>query len=259
MTVSTVETELPRHFLGRVHRGRNLREALAELAREHRLTTAWITAIGAFEWVTLTDYSQKKRAYEPEHRVRACEVLSMQGTLSMRDGEPFWQLHATVSVGAPTRRVHAGHVVDASVFALEFRVAAFDDLALSRTVDDATGLELWDLESSSAGTAATFDEPAPDPGPAPGASADGAVTWAMAAQASVEATKPTPVAHRPVKGEWIDHPKFGVCKVEGMSGEGVAIVKLPDARRKKIQLGIFDVFEPRDDGSRKIYPVRKKQ
>ena len=116
MTLSSQETGASRNIVGRVQRGRLLQDSLRELVEVHGLRTAWITGLGAFEWVTLTDYDQTTRAYTPEHRVESCELLSLEGNLSERDGEPFWHLHATVSVGAPDRRVYAGHVVDASVF-----------------------------------------------------------------------------------------------------------------------------------------------
>lgn len=262
MTVSSVETNSPRHFVGRVHRGRDLRDALRELAREHGLTVAWITAMGAFEWVTLTEYNQETQAYEPERRVGACELLSLEGNLSERDGEPFWHLHATVSEGGSERRVYAGHLVDASVFALEFRVTGFDGVMLRRAHDEATGLALWDFDGAAGVPAAASGvsrRGSAGAAPEPTAEEGGAVTWAMAAQASEDAKDPVPVDHEPSKGEWIDHPKFGVCKIEGISGDGVAILKLPNTRRKKVQLGIFDIFEPRQDGPRRIYPLQKRR
>ena len=78
--------------------GSGLRDALRSLVDEHRLRTAWVSAIGAFEWIELTEYNQTDRRYEEAHRFERCELLSMQGNLSERDGEPFWHLHATVSL-----------------------------------------------------------------------------------------------------------------------------------------------------------------
>jgi hypothetical protein len=38
----------------------------------------------------------------------------------------------------------------------------------------------------------------------------------------------------------------------------VCIIKLPDARRKKIKIDALQVLAPRADGERKIFPVRPK-
>ncbi|MCZ7585569.1 MAG: hypothetical protein M5R36_20730 [Deltaproteobacteria bacterium] len=40
-------------------------------------------------------------------------------------------------------RVVAGHLVRATVYALEFVINEYDAIPLSRTYDDATGLFLW--------------------------------------------------------------------------------------------------------------------
>jgi predicted DNA-binding protein with PD1-like motif len=219
------------------------------LVDKHALRTAWVSAIGAFEWIELTEYSQSDRRYEEARRFERCELLSMQGNLSERDGEPFWHLHATVSLREDGRDVtYGGHVVDGSVFALEFRIDCFDELELTRANDEATGLQLWaNLETSRA-----EGDQRRDP------QAGGEVTWAMAAQLSSRAQPAGPQEHKPEKGDWIEHAKFGLCKIEGLSGDGVCFIKLPDARRKKIKIDALQVLAPRSDGERKIFPVRPK-
>jgi hypothetical protein len=178
----------------------------------------------------------------------------MQGNLSERDGEPFWHLHATVSRRENGRDVtYGGHVVDGSVFALEFRIDCFDELALKRANDEATGLQLWTDVGAPAGGGGEVlgPEVAPE-----GVSAG--VTWAMAARVSARAQPAAPKEYKPEKGDWIEHVKFGLCKIEGLSGDGVCIIKLPDARRKKIKIDALQVLEPRSDGGRRIFPVRAK-
>ncbi|MEM7433952.1 MAG: DUF296 domain-containing protein [Myxococcota bacterium] len=251
MTLS-FRVDSTRHLVGRVARGLDLRQALTDLALAHELNTAWLTAIGAFESVTLTEYDQQAQAYQAEHRVGACEVLSVQGNLSRRNNEPFWHLHATVSPRGEGYRVLGGHLVEARVFALEFRMVELEGVTLTRTRDEATGLHLWDgglVEGQAAASAAVAQ--------AKSESATTGVTWAMAAKASAEATTHE-VKYTPAKGDWLDHPKFGLCKIESLGGDGVSILKLADARRKKIQLGALAVLAPRRDGDRVIYPVRPR-
>ncbi len=138
----TVGTRASRQIVGRVLRGSGLQDAFRDLVGEHALRTAWVSAIGAFEWIDLTEYNQADRRYEEAHRFERCELLSMQGNLSEREGEPFWHLHATVSLREGGRDVtYGGHVVDGSVFALEFRIDCFDELELRRANDEATGLQ----------------------------------------------------------------------------------------------------------------------
>ena len=251
----SVEASPSRHIVGRVFRGSGLQDAFRALVDEHRLQAAWLSAIGAFEWIELTEYDQDEQRYEQAHRFERCELLAMKGNLSERDGEPFWHLHATVSLREDGRDVtYGGHVVDGSVFALEFRIDCFDGLALRRELDDATGLHLWATDlPARAGVAST--ESAVEP-PAAGPSA---VTWAMAAEVSVRAQPAPREEYKPERGDWIDHAKFGLCKIEGLSGDGVCIIKLPDGRRKKIKIDALQVLAPRSDGDRRVFPVRGKR
>ena len=132
---------------------------------------------------------------------------------------------------------------------MEFRIDCFDELELKRANDEATGLQLWaDLgERARGGQAAAASEVAP-----------AGVTWEMAAQVSARAQPAAHEEYKPEKGDWIEHAKFGLCKIEGLSGDGVCIIKLPDARRKKIKIDALQVLAPRSDGGRRIFPVRSK-
>lgn len=252
MRTASVEARASRQIVGRIFRGSGLQDALRQLVDEHGLRTAWISAIGAFEWVELTEYDQTERHYVETHRFERCELLSMQGNLSERDGEPFWHLHTTVSLREDGRDVtYGGHLVDGSVFALEFRIDCYDGLELRRVNDEATGLELWgDIEGARAEQTGVHDVPRAEAG-------DAGATWAMAAELSARVEEP-PQDHRPERGDWIEHTTFGLCQIEGLSGDGVCFIKLPNARRKKIKIDALQVLAPRYDGERKIFPVRAR-
>ena len=255
MTGSTgtlsVDVRSSRTIIGRIARGESLQAAFGRLVDEHDLRTAWVSAIGAFEHIDLTEYDQIERRYEEAHRFERCELLSMQGNLSLRNGEPFWHLHATVSLRQDGRDVtYGGHVADGVVFALEFRIECFDEIELRREDDAATGLQLWagldEGAASDTGVRASVE-----PSPA-------AVSWALAAELSARA-EPAPEVARPARGDWIEHQKFGLCKIEGLSADSVCIIKLQNGTRKKIKLDAMSVLPPRDDGDRRIFAVKPKR
>jgi predicted DNA-binding protein with PD1-like motif len=248
--ILSFESRATRHIIGRVSRGKKLREAFRDLVDAHDLRVAWVSAIGAFEWIELTEYTQSHRRYEAAHRFERCELLSMQGNLSQRGGQPFWHFHATISLREDGHdATYGGHVVDGVVFALELRIECFDELELRREHDAATGLELW---AGAEGAQSGRDEALS------AEEAGSSITWAMAAEASARA-RPTVVGeHRPGKGDWIEHAAFGLCRIEGLSGEGVCIIKLPGGRRKKIKIDAMQVLPPRDEDGRKVFAVRPK-
>jgi len=118
--------------------------------------------------------------------------------------------------------------------------------------DEATVLQLWaNLEAPQAEQTGVHDVPL---GEARGPNA----SWAMAAELSARASPVETADHRPQKGDWLEHPKFGLCQIEGLSGDGVCFIKLPDARRKKIKVDALQLLAPRDDDGKKIFPVRPR-
>ena len=240
--MSTAEAHQLRHIVGRVFRGQTLRAALESLAAEHGLRSAWLSAVGAFEWIELVASDQAELPGKETRRLERCELLSMQGSLSTLDGEPSWELYATLSVRrAETDVTVGGRVVDGGVLCLELRVVSFDDVELSRSDDPATR---WKLGAVMERVEVEGAQPAP-------------VTWAMAAEMSASA-EPSAAQPRLERGDWIDHHKFGLCRIDGLSGEGVCVIKLPDARRKKIKVDAMRVLPPRMEGGRRVFPVRPK-
>ena len=66
-------------------------------------------------------------------------------------------------------------------------------------------------------------------------------------------------ANQPERGDWVDHKQFGLCRVENLAEDGGLLIRLETGRRKLIKLDFLDVLEPREDGGRKIYPLRPKR
>ena len=66
------------------------------------------------------------------------------------------------------------------------------------------------------------------------------------------ASRPITLLDRP-PARWVSSNK-----IEGLSGDGVCIIKLPNATRKKIKLDAMLVLMPREEGGRKVFPVRPK-
>jgi uncharacterized protein len=282
-----------RYVVGRLEAGERVHDALRTIAEEHGIATAWVTGLGAFRWLELAEYDQDAQVYRPSKRIDTpCEILTLTGNLSFKDGAPFAHVHATVSreVGDGIE-VLGGHLVDGEVFACELRLEVFDDLLLDRARDDETGLALW------------TEGPPPTPAraaQAPSTRSDGAVSWASVAQASMEpeppprarperrgrtpsrtvssgrvpdlafVTGPLPEKRRadadalldeplPERGDWVDHKVFGLCRVDGEDAEGSLIIRLPSGARKPIRLDFLEVLPPRHEGDRRIFPLRPRQ
>lgn len=129
-------------LMGRLAHGADLLEELTALCREQGIRLGRITGIGAVTKVRLSFYDQAKREYLPLELDGPLEILSLEGNVSLRDGEPFVHAHMTLSDG--TGRTFGGHLARGTeVFACECVVEAYEGVLLERGLDDATGLFLW--------------------------------------------------------------------------------------------------------------------
>jgi uncharacterized protein len=139
------ESRRGRRLVGRLDRGSELLEALAEVCRVHGVRAGEIRAMGALEQVVLGEHDQKTRAARATRRFDAAfEILSLYGNISERDGKLSLQARASLSRERDNGiEVVGGQILSGRVFAVEFVIDAFDDLLLRRSVDAQTGLHLW--------------------------------------------------------------------------------------------------------------------
>lgn len=283
------ESRQRRAIVGRIEAGESVVAAVCHMAREHDVTTGWVSATGSLRSVVLDFVDVESGGRTPPRSFDgALELLSFTGNLSSAGGELVLDGSAHVSRLTDNGvEVLGGHLVDAVAHAVELRVECFDDLGLRRELDEATGLALWRGEASRASAAAPRPEPAGPSG----------VSWAMAARASADRDSAPPVERRgpaakegprragaslpfapePLparkragadtssesysleRGDFVDHKQFGRCRVERLSEDGGLVIRLETGRRKLIKLDVLDVLPPREEGGKRIYPLRPRR
>lgn len=118
-------------------------EAMAELgrfAREHSLSAAHFTGIGAFSDVTLGYFDWGKKDYKRIPIEEQVEVATLAGDIALKDGEP--QVHAHLVVGDSQGRAHAGHLIEGHVRPTLEVVLTETPAELRKRIDEETGLAL---------------------------------------------------------------------------------------------------------------------
>jgi predicted DNA-binding protein with PD1-like motif len=88
-------------------------EGLRLFAREHRVTGAQVTAIGAFSRAVVAYFDWATRAYERIAIDEQVEVLVLAGNLALKDGDAA--LHAHVVLGPRNSTTRGGHLLEAAV------------------------------------------------------------------------------------------------------------------------------------------------
>jgi predicted DNA-binding protein with PD1-like motif len=238
-----------RRLVGRLDRGTDLLTELTAVCRAHGVRAGELRAVGSLEEVVLGEWDQQARAARAPRRFAAqFEILTLAATIAERDGAPALSAFVSLSRARDNGiELVGGRLVAGRVFACEFVIDAFDDVALPATLDAATGLHLWAPTSvappAAPPTAAPADDspppmvPPPQPFEAPArtswsdvvaaserrageaaASERRAVEAAAPVAAAPEEPPPAPeVLVRP--GDFIDHPQFGRVQVERVDGD----------------------------------------
>ena len=86
---------------------------LEAFAREHEITAARFTAIGAFSEATLGYFDWERKEYEEIPLAEQVEVLTLAGDVALKDGKP--SVHAHVVLGKRDATAHGGHLLEARV------------------------------------------------------------------------------------------------------------------------------------------------
>jgi len=116
---------------------------LLDFAKEHRLAAS-LTAIGAFERVTLGFFESERKDYKRIPINEQVEVMSLVGNISLEEnGEP--KVHAHVVVGKSDGTAHGGHLLEAHVRPTLEVILVESPAPLRRKMNAEVGLALIDL------------------------------------------------------------------------------------------------------------------
>jgi uncharacterized protein len=116
---------------------------LLAFAREHGISAASFTGIGAFERATLGYFEVDRRDYRKIPVDEQVEVLSLAGNVALASNEP--RIHAHVVAGRADGTACGGHLLEAHVRPTLEVVLVEPPARLRRTTDPATGLPLLNL------------------------------------------------------------------------------------------------------------------
>jgi len=137
-----------RVFMGTFTGGVNVHKALAETAVSRQITTATFELLGGLHEATFTAYDfEKQKRLEPIVLKRQLEIVSGHGTISLLDKEPHIHIHMSVSFRDKAYPhgigMVGGHIAQATAFAVEFTLTAYDGEPMHRELHKLTGLKLW--------------------------------------------------------------------------------------------------------------------
>jgi predicted DNA-binding protein with PD1-like motif len=261
------ESRRSRRLVGRLDKGADVIEGLAEVCRVHHVRAGEVRALGSLEQVVVSEYDQRARAYRPQRRFDAqFDLLALHANLSEKDGKLY--VHARVTLSRERDNgieLIGGQLVSARAFQLEFVIDAFDDLILRRAPDAATGLSLWREAITIPPAEGESPVEAPDKQAPPPFEAPARTEWKDVMKASERhqpaepEVEPTPEAQpqsdaRIGPGDYIDHPKFGRCQVERIEGDYEFVsARLKNQRLIRLSLDVLTLILVGREGEHQLF------
>ena len=127
-------------------KGDEVMKTLTAFAKEHDVSAAHFTAIGAFSEVRLGYFQRDKKDYKEIPVHEQVEVLSLIGDIALEKAEP--KVHAHTVLGAADGSTRGGHLLEAKVWPTLEVVLTRSPKHLRKKVDPDVGLALIDLDAA---------------------------------------------------------------------------------------------------------------
>jgi hypothetical protein len=242
MLVTRFETAA--RFIGRLDQGQDISAGFKIVCRENSIRCAWVNASALIRGpiVALPGTGGVGTATPLDS---VCFCPSLTGNVSVAGEDTVIKLYGEcrpIDGSAPV----AGLIEGGEVIFCEFLVTTCDDASLVR--DRLAPFAPWvQLQP----TAPEVLEPQP------------------------MVQRPTPVISQPAvsddeatelnilemkAGDYVDHPRFGVCRIAGDPQEDKISIKLSTGKQVDLSLGIMRVLEPKMLGARRVFKleIRKR-
>jgi predicted DNA-binding protein with PD1-like motif len=130
-------------YIVHVEKGEKVMESLTIFCKENNINSAQLAGIGAVKNVDIGAYDIITKDYVHRYFDEILELLSFQGNVAIKDGEPF--LHAHITLGNHDMKVFGGHLFEMEVAAVgEFIIHDFQN-ETHRKLNDDIGLATLSL------------------------------------------------------------------------------------------------------------------
>ena len=143
MQSKLIQEEGPRTLAVVLDTGDEVTECLLQVAKEHRLTAASFTGLGALREVVLGYFDWEKKDYREIGIQEQVEILNLTGNVALSEGEP--KLHPHIVVGKADGTAWGGHLLKGIVRPTLEVVLMETPAHLHRKSDPETGLALLEL------------------------------------------------------------------------------------------------------------------
>ena len=138
--------KIGKDYLINIDKDEKVVETLTRFCKENGIKNAKLSGIGAVKKTEIGAYDLLKKEYIKREYSEILELLSLEGNVALKDGEPF--IHAHVVLSDHKMQTLGGHLFETTVgVAGEFFLTQFDGNAYRELKPD-IGLACMCLETS---------------------------------------------------------------------------------------------------------------
>jgi len=133
-------------YIARLEPGEEIISSLSSFAKDQGFASAILQGIGAATELTIGYFDRAKKIYVNTTLVGEYEVLSLSGTISSFEGNPW--VHAHIVVSDSEFQVAGGHLFSGKVTVTIEMVLTVSQKKIERKEDATSGFKYLELEHS---------------------------------------------------------------------------------------------------------------
>jgi predicted DNA-binding protein with PD1-like motif len=247
-----------RRFMGRLDAGQDLAAGFRTICKENGIASGWVQAVAVLKDPAVLPLHADGRGFQAAELIPGVVFFpALTGNLSLEGESLSVRLYGTgmVSNGGPPA---LGVVRGGEVVFCEFLLLALDDAVLVRASGPG-GFAQWDqlqggqdarIRAAAAAAAAAPrapEGPAPRPAPAP-----------LYVQPDEDESSELNVLDM-AEGDYVDHPKFGQCRIVHAPLDEKVSIRLPTGKHVDLHLGVMRVLQPKQVGGRRVFQVEVRR
>jgi predicted DNA-binding protein with PD1-like motif len=243
-----------RRFMGRLDSGQDILAGFKTVCRENGINSAWVQVSAVLRNVRLQAIANDASGLGEVSLVEKVVFFpTLQGNVSLLNDLVEVRLHGVGSTVGDPPVPAVGIVRGGEVIICEFFLTSCDDTTLIRDADDPSHLEPWvqiqaptDIRPKPV-MSVPIEGPMARPAPPP-----------LHAQPDDEEVSELSILEMAV-GDYVDHPRFGVCKIVHAPQDEKVSIRLPTGKHADLHLGVMRVHPSRQMGGRKVFKVEMRK
>lgn len=234
-----------RYFVGRLDEGQDIIAGFKAICTENRVSCAWIQAVAVLAHVRFESFDGEQHLL---NGLVYCPTVS--GNVSVFGEGIDIRLYSSVkTLGEGSPKELCGRLLAGEVKTCEFFLLALDDVTFVR--DENSVFAPWVQVQTSEALKARVQVPPPALQP---------LTRPPQETRLPDSDETDELILMQIQpGDYLDHPRFGLCRVVNPPREDHVSVRLGSGKNVDLHTGVIRILPPRESGGKRIFPVELRR